>query len=140
MDTWPPYATLKEKAKQITTNERSSWYKRFSTLHPVRIRMVLGWTRADGVLVKCKNYLTMAEWTRVARCSRVKNTALCSPPRVDSSGSSINLRLMLSHLVPNPARMADPNRVRGARLYCWDSLTCSFSELNLYLWLYKQFL
>ena len=28
----------------------------------------------------------------------------------------------------------------GRETIYWDSLTCSFSELNLYLWLYKQFL
>ena len=28
----------------------------------------------------------------------------------------------------------------GRETIYWDSLTCSFSELNLYLWLHKQFL
>ena len=68
-------------------------------MHPVRIRIVLGWIRADAALVKCKNYLTMAgtgKRSPATRCSRVKNTALCSRPRVDSFDSSISLRSMLA--------------------------------------------
>ena len=55
--------------------------------------------RAGGTRVKCKNCLTMASMGKrspTARCSRVKNTPLCSPPKVDSSALSISRRSMLS--------------------------------------------
>ena len=45
---------------------------------------------------------------------------------------------LLSHPVPGPTRMADPNRVRCETVLLGLSLTCSFSELNLYRWLYKH--
>ena len=44
--------------------------------------------------------------------------------------------------IPGPTRMADPNRVRGVRLYTGTLYLFFFffsSELNLYLWVYKQF-
>ena len=49
--------------------------------------------------MKCKNCLTMAGTGKrnlTARCSRVKNTSLCSPLKVDSSGLSANRKLMLA--------------------------------------------
>ena len=48
--------------------------------------------------MKCKNCLTMAGTGKrnpAARCSRVKNTPLCSLLKVDSSGLSANRKLML---------------------------------------------
>ena len=84
---------------KISTNEKSSWYRWLSTQLPIRIRITLGWTRAEGARVKCKNYLTMVgtgKRSQAARCSRVKNTSLCSPPSTDSSALSFNRRSMLS--------------------------------------------
>ena len=84
---------------KISTNERSSWYRWFSTQLPIRILITLGWMRVGGVRVKCKNCLTMAgtgKRSPAARCSRVKNTSLCSLPNVESSALSINRRSMLS--------------------------------------------
>ena len=54
---------------------------------------------SDIARVKCKNCLTMAgtgKCSSAAKCSRVKNTPLCSPPKVDYSALSINQRSMLS--------------------------------------------
>ena len=54
-----------------------------------------GW----GAGVKCRSCLTMVGTRKrslAARCSRVKNTPLCSPPNVESSALSINRRSMLS--------------------------------------------
>ena len=82
-----------------STNVRSSWYKWFSTQQPIRMRITLGCIRAGGARVKCKNCLTMAgtgKRSPTTRCSRVKNTPLCSPPSMDSSALSINRRSMLS--------------------------------------------
>ena len=82
-----------------STNVRSSWYRWFSTQLPIRMRITLGWIRAGGARVKCKNCLTMdgtGNRNPIARCSRVKNTPLCSPLKVDSSGLSTNQKLMLS--------------------------------------------
>ena len=59
---------------------------------------MLGWIRAGGARVKCKNCLTMVGTGKrnpAARCSRVKNTSLCSPLKVDSSGLFTNRKLML---------------------------------------------
>ena len=84
---------------KISTNERSSWYRWFSTQLPIRIRITLGWMRAGGARVKCINYLTTVgtgKRSPAARCSRVKNTSLFSPPNMDSSALSINRRSMLS--------------------------------------------
>ena len=81
-----------------STNVRSSWYKWFSTQQPIRMRITLGCIRAGDARVKCKNCLTMVgtgKRSPAARCSRVKNTPLCSPPSVDSSALSINRRSML---------------------------------------------
>ena len=59
----------------------------------------LGQTRFKLVLFGTGHYsLTMAgtgKRSPAARCSRVKNTPLCSPPNVDSSALSINRRSML---------------------------------------------
>ena len=60
---------------------------------------------------------------------------------------TIILEAVVSRLPdPNLTRLADPNRIPGRdtiyTIYCilGLSLTCSFSELYLYLWVYKQFL
>ena len=42
--------------------------------------------------------------------------------------------------IPGPTRLADPNRFRGVRPYTRTLYFSFFSELNLYLWVYKQFL
>ena len=61
--------------------------------------MTLGWMRAGGARVKCKKCLTMActgKRSSAARCSRVKNTPLCSSPNMELFALSINQRSMLS--------------------------------------------
>ena len=80
-----------------STNVRSSWHRWFSTQMSIRIQITLGWIRAGGARVKCKNCLNMScigKRNPAARCSRVKNTPLCSLPSVDSSVLSINRRSM----------------------------------------------
>ena len=42
--------------------------------------------------------------------------------------------------IPGPTRLANPNRFRGAKPYTGTLYLFFFSELYLYLWIYKQFL
>ena len=42
--------------------------------------------------------------------------------------------------IPGPTRMDDLNWVQGVRLYTGTLYLFFFSKLNLYLWVYKQFL
>ena len=41
--------------------------------------------------------------------------------------------------IPGPTRLADPNRFRGVKPYTGTLYLFFFSELNLYMWVYKQF-
>ena len=98
-DIRPPDPTFRKSIIKSYTNMRSSWYRWFSTQLPIRMQITLVWIRAGGAQVKCKNCLTMAgtgKRSPAVRCSRLKNTPLCSPPSVESSALSINRRSMLS--------------------------------------------
>lgn len=43
--------------KRISRKERSNWYNTSKTLHPIKIRMTLGWMKANQILEQCRNCL-----------------------------------------------------------------------------------
>ena len=74
---------------------------------------------SEGIKVDEEKVKAIREWPTPKNFSDIRS--LSHPdPRSDANGRS----------EPSP----------GRETIYWDLLTCSFSKLNLYLWLYKQFL